>query len=305
MVRRIMMFAGVLATGLSGPAGAGEEGVSIETLKLDDSHYMLVGRGGNIGLSVGDDGVFLIDDQYAPMTPKIREAIGNITEESVAFVVNTHWHGDHTGGNENFAEGGALVVAHHNVRKRMNSEQLIEFFDSRTKPAPDEALPVVTFGDDIEFHVNGETVRAFHVTAAHTDGDAVVHFPDANIIHMGDVYFNKRYPFIDLSSGGSIRGMIEAVNRVLPMIDNATRVIPGHGPLSNKAQLVAYRDMLADVSDTIAGMIREGKSLEEVKAAEPTKAYDAEWGDGFISPARWTELVYRDLEKPVERSAGE
>lgn len=299
MIRIGLVTLTVLMLGAPGRAPAGED-IAIETLRLDDGHYMLVGRGGNIGLSVGEDGVFMIDDQYAPMTPKIRDAISGITEQPVEFVFNTHWHGDHTGGNENFGEGGALIVAHHNVRERMGSEQFMEFFDSRTEPQPDEALPVVTFGDDIEFHINGETVRAFHVNPAHTDGDSVVHFPDANVIHMGDVYFNKRYPFIDLSSGGSIRGVIAAVDRVLPMIDNETRVIPGHGPLSNKAELVEYRDMLVKVADAIERMVGEGKSVGEVQQAAPTAAYDSVWGSGFIGPERWVELVYRDLKRARE-----
>jgi cyclase len=259
--------------------------VEIKTTKLNDTTYMLVGAGGNLGLSVGPDAVFLIDDQYAPMTPKITAAIKAITDKPVKFVVNTHWHGDHTGGNENFGKAGAIIVAHDNVRKRMSTEQVLAFFNMKVPPSPKEALPVITFGVDTTFHLNGDEIHVSHVPNAHTDGDAIVYFRKGNIIHMGDLYFNGLYPFIDSASGGRIDGVVAAADRVLALADDKTVIIPGHGPLSNKAELKAYRDMLATVSGRVKAQIAAGKKLEEIIAAKPTADYDA----------KWAELVVRNL----------
>src|SRR5688572_26828827 len=219
--------------------------VEIKAVKITNTTYMLTGAGGNIGLSVGDDAVFIVDDQFAPLTPKITAAIAQITPKPVKFVLNTHWHFDHTGGNENLGKAGALILAHHNVRKRMSSEQLIDFLNMKTKPDPKDALPVVTFSADLAFHINGEQIRAIHMPAAHTDGDSVVHFTGSDVFHMGDIYFNGFYPFIDAESGGSADGVVAACDRVLGMATAATRIIPGPGPVSNAAELKAYRDMAA------------------------------------------------------------
>ena len=269
--------------------------VQIQTTPVAGSVYMLTGRGGNIGLSVGEDGAFIVDDQYAPLTDKIRAAIGALTDHPVRFVVNTHWHGDHTGGNENFGEAGALIVAHENVRARMSTEQFIEAFGSRTPPSPAAALPVITFTDAVTFHWNGETIRVHHVADAHTDGDAIIHFTDADVLHLGDTYFNGFYPFIDTSSGGTIDGMIAAADRALALADADTKIIPGHGPLSNRAELITYRNMLADVRDRVAALIDEGKTRDEVVAARPTADLDAEWGDGFLQPDVWIGLVFDSM----------
>ncbi|MBT8487910.1 MAG: MBL fold metallo-hydrolase, partial [Gemmatimonadetes bacterium] len=182
------------------------ENVQIRTQQVADGVYMLMGQGGNIGVSVGDDGVFIIDDQFAPLTDKILAAIAAITDEPVRFVFNTHWHGDHTGGNENMGEAGALIVAHDNVRERMSTEQVLERIGrpvSTTPASPAGALPVITFSEDVSFHINGGQLHAFHVSNAHTDGDAIVHFVSANVVHMGDTFFRDRFPFIDTASGGS------------------------------------------------------------------------------------------------------
>jgi cyclase len=269
--------------------------IEIKTTKLNDTTWMLTGAGGNLGLSVGPDAVFLIDDQYAPMTPKITAAIKAITDKPVKFVVNTHWHGDHTGGNENFGKAGAIIVAHDNVRKRMSTEQVIHFFNSKVPPSPKEALPVITFGVDTTFHLNGDEIQALHTPKAHTDGDAIVFFKKSNILHMGDIYFNGLYPFIDGGSGGTVDGVIAAVDRALAFTNDDTKVIPGHGPLATKADLKAYRDMLATVAGRIKAQIAAGKKLEEIVAAKPTADYDAKWGNGFIKPDKWVELVVRNL----------
>ncbi len=257
--------------------------------------YMLTGRGGNLGLCIGEDGVFMIDDQYAPMTPAIRQAVAQLTDEPVRFVLNTHWHSDHTGGNENFGELGAVIVAHDNVRVRLASDQVMPFMGRQVPASPPGALPVVTFNDTVSFHMNGNTIRAFHVAAAHTDGDAIVHFDEANVVHMGDVFWNRRYPFIDSHSGGSIRGTVAAVDTALLSIDEQTAVIPGHGPLGDRAQLIAYRDMLQGIADRIQSLVDEGKTLEETQAAGPSADWDPGWGDGFVKPDAFVRMVYEDL----------
>ncbi|HEX5128405.1 MAG TPA: MBL fold metallo-hydrolase [Usitatibacter sp.] len=271
--------------------------VEIKTTKLTGSTYMLTGAGGNIGLSVGEDAVFVIDDQFAPLTPKITAAIAAITPKPVKFVLNTHWHFDHTGGNENLGKAGAIIVAHDNVRKRMSTEQVIEFINMRTKPDPKVALPVLTFSADMSFHLNGEELRAIHMPNAHTDGDAVVHFTGSDVIHMGDIYFNGFYPFIDFESGGSPDGIVAACDKVLKIVTDKTRIIPGHGPLSNAAELKAYRDMVATVSGRVKALVSQGKTLDDIKAAKVSADYDEKWGKGFIKPERFAEMLARALAK--------
>ena len=269
--------------------------VQIQIVDVAEGVYMLVGRGGNIGVSAGDDGVFLIDDQFAPLTEKIKAAVATKSDQPIRFVVNTHWHGDHVGGNENMGEAGAILVAHENVRTRMSTAQFNEVFNRTTPPSPPGALPVITFTDALTFHWNDDDLHVFHVEHAHTDGDAIIHFKKANAVHMGDTYFNGTYPFIDISSGGKIDGVIAAADVVLALSDNATKIMPGHGPLSNKAELQAYRDMLATARDRIQALVSEGKSRDEVVAARPTSDLDAEWGGGFMQPDVWVGLVYLSL----------
>jgi len=269
--------------------------VEIETHLVSDGVWMLVGQGGNIGVSAGEDGIFLIDDQYAPLTEKIRAAVAKINDRPIRFVLNTHWHGDHTGGNENLGTAGALLVAHENVRERMSVEQFMERFDRTVPASPEAALPVVTYTDAVTFHLNGDEIHAFHVAPAHTDGDSVVHFRKANVLHMGDVFFHGMYPFIDLGSGGSAQGVLDAVNRALELADAETKVIPGHGPLADKPALTAYRDMLADVIGKVEALAAEGKSLEEVQAAKPSAAHDEALGGGFIKPDDFVATVYESV----------
>ncbi len=269
--------------------------VEIETIEVASSVHMLVGSGGNIGVSTGSDGILVIDDQYAPLTEKILAAIKAISDRPVDFVVNTHWHGDHTGGNENMGKAGAVIVAHRNVRARMSTEQFSSFLNRTTPPSPPGALPVVTFTEDVSFHFNGDELHVFHVEPAHTDGDSVVHWRSTNVFHMGDLFFNGGYPYIDLGSGGSADGIIAAANRVLELANDESKIIPGHGKLSNKKELTAYRDMMVEVRSRISEHVTAGKSLEQVLAAKPTEDLDAQWGTGFIKGNQFTEFVYRSL----------
>ena len=269
--------------------------VEVQTVKVTDTVYMLMGAGGNLGVSAGEDTVFLIDDQYAPMTEKIAAAIAKISAKPVQFILNTHWHGDHTGGNENFGKGGSIIVAHENVRKRMSVEQFIEAFNMRTPPSPKAALPVITFTSATTFHLNGDEIRAIHMPNAHTDGDTIVHFLRNDVIHMGDIYFNGMYPFIDSASGGSVEGVIAASDKVLAIASERTRIIPGHGPISNKAELKAYRDMLAAFSGRVRDLVRQGRKLEEITAANVNAEFDDKWGKGFIKGPKFAEMLAKDL----------
>ena len=259
----------------------------VKTEMISPNLYVLFGTGGNIGVSVGEDAVFVIDDQYAQMAPKIAAAIKQITDKPVNFVMNTHWHGDHTGGNEAMGTAGAIIVAHDNVRRRMSSDQLITLLDWKVPPSPKIALPLVTFAKDVTFHINGDEVFVFHVANAHTDGDAIVHFKTANLIHMGDTFFNGLYPFIDMSSGGNPDGVIAVANRVLELADDNTKIIPGHGPVATKAELKALRDMLVTVTMRVKAMSKKGKSMKEIIAAKPTAEFDEKWGKGFLPPERF------------------
>jgi len=290
-----VLLAGLLATLALGTTLAQESTpVEFTLTPVAEGLYMLKGRGGNIGLSVGADGVFMIDDQYAPLTDGIKSEIVKISDQPVRFLINTHWHGDHTGGNENLGKEGTVIVAHENVRHRMSSGQVITFFEHEIPASPVGALPVITFDSAVTFHLNGDDIRAIHVEHAHTDGDAIIHFPKANAIHSGDVVFNGQYPFIDLESGGSVNGVIAAVDTILTLCDDNTKIIPGHGALANVADLRAYRSVLANVRDRVAVMVAQGKTLEEVQAAGPSAEFDHIWGNDFITPENFVREIYLD-----------
>lgn len=267
----------------------------ITATRLAEGVYVLMGEGGNIGLSTGPNGAFLIDDEYAPLTDRIRATVDSLCACPVRFVLNTHWHRDHTGGNENLGKAGVLIVAHENTRKRMSVEQFIEAFDAHVPAAPAGALPVVTFSDTITFHLNGDDIRAYHVAPAHTDGDVIIHFTHANVFHMGDTYFNGFYPFIDVGTGGTINGMIAAADRVLAEADAGTKIIPGHGPVSGRTELAAYRDMLVGVRDKVRPMVKAGRSLAQVQAARPSAKWDSTWGNAFFTPEQFVAVVFQSL----------
>jgi cyclase len=271
--------------------------VEVKTVPVAGSVSMLAGFGGNIGVSVGPDGAFVIDDDYAPLTSKVKAAIAALGNPKLRFVLNTHWHGDHSGGNEGLGEAGALIVAHDNVRARMSTEQFMRLWNEKVPASSPKALPVVTFSDAVTFHLNGDEVHAFHVPPAHTDGDAIVHFRKADVIHMGDTFFNGMYPFIDLDTGGNLAGMIAAVDRVLAMAKPSTKIIPGHGPLASRADLEGYRAMLVAVRDRVAEHVKAGRTAEQIKAAAPLKDLDAKWGNGFMKPEMFLSLVVADLSR--------
>ncbi|SVC65302.1 uncharacterized protein METZ01_LOCUS318156 [marine metagenome] len=288
----------VVAVAMVGTQALGQDfsQVQIRTTEVAEGIYMLEGSGGNLGLSVGTDGAFLIDDQFAPLSEKISAAIADITNDDVRFLVNTHWHGDHTGGNENFGNAGAIIVAHDNVRARMSTEQFREIFDQRIPASPATALPIVTFADRTTFHWNGQRIVVKHVENAHTDGDSVVWFADADVFHLGDVFFNGFYPFVDVSSNGSLEGYISAVEGVLMRTTENTTIIPGHGPLANANDLRAYLEVLRTARERIQSAIDGGMSEDETVAADLMADYDEQWGGGFMNPENFVRLSYKSLQ---------
>jgi cyclase len=269
--------------------------VSITSKSLAANVHMLEGAGGNMVLVVGKDGSLLIDDQFAPLTAKIMAAAKKLGGKQVRFVLNTHWHGDHTGGNENLGKSGAVIVAHDNVRKRMSVEQFIELKGSKVPPSPPRALPVVTFGSDTTFHIDGEEVRVFHIGPAHTDGDSIVQLVKANVIHMGDTLMTMSYPFVDASSGGTYAGFITAADRVLAISDANTKIVPGHGQITDRAGLQAWRDMLVAIRERVSKASAGGKTLAQVQAMNLTQEWDAQYGTVFITPAQVIEAAFREV----------
>lgn len=269
----------------------------IKTVKVRDGVYMLVGQGGNIGLSIGEDGTFMIDDQFAPLTPKHLEAIRAAGGQPPKFLINTHYHTDHTGGNENLGKAGTVIFSHDNVRERLTVETVLKAFNMVTPPQPKDALPVVTYTGEITFHLNDDTLRAFHVPRAHTDGDSVIHFKSANVVHAGDIFFNGLYPFIDVDHGGTVKGMVRAADAILALVDGEkTKIIPGHGPLGDRAQLRAYRDMLATAYERLSSLKAKGMSAEEAAQEKPLADLEERWGKGMFPGETWIGLVYGGLE---------
>ena len=298
MFRKLLPAAALAAMSVPAQAQLQAPEVQVRTEKVAEGIHVLFGNGGNVGVSSGPDGVFIIDDQYAPMTPGLSAAIAEISDSPVRFVINTHWHGDHTGGNENFGKMGAVVIAHDNVRARMSVPQAMEFFKRAVPASPQGALPVITFSDSVSLHLNGDDVRAIHVPGAHTDGDAIIHFRKANVIHAGDTFFNGWYPFIDADSGGSIAGLLAAIDTMLALSDGSTRIIAGHGPVSGKAELEAYRKMLVDTVTRIRTLRAEGKTVDEIVALAPNAAdYDKTWATSFINPERYVRMIVNLLER--------
>ena len=276
---------------------AQEPEISFEPTELAPGLYMLEGvggfAGGNLGLSIGEDGVFLIDDGLPPLTDELLEAVRELTDRPIEFLVNTHVHGDHIGGNEALAEEGATIVGHDNLRSRLLAEGMMSA--DGMAPAAVGALPVITFSDSMTFHLNGRDAFVFHVESAHTDGDAVIHFREDNVVHTGDVMFNGIYPFIDLDSGGSVEGYIAAQKKILAMVDGETKIIAGHGPVAGKNDLAAAIAMLEDSCARVKALVEAGKTTEEILAENPLADYDEGWTWGFINTERMTQTLVRDL----------
>jgi cyclase len=290
-------FLAIAAVALSSSAFAQQrnfDAVQIKTTQVAPGIYMLEGEGGNIGVSAGEDGVFLIDDQFAPLTPKIVAAVKTISDKSIRFLMNTHWHGDHVGGNENLGKAGVVIIAHDNVYKRMSVGGAITMLKQNYAPYPKVALPTVSFNQSASFHLNGDDVISTHLPPAHTDGDSFVRFAKANVIHTGDVFAAYRYPFIDPESGGSIKGVLKAVDVMLSLMDDNTKVIPGHGGLSSKKDVLAYRKMMSTAISKIEPMAKSGKTLQQVIDAKPLREFDEEWGK-FRKPEAFVEILYSGL----------
>ncbi|MFQ5347229.1 MAG: MBL fold metallo-hydrolase [Rhodothalassiaceae bacterium] len=299
--RSLCTACGFLAAGLAAPALAQVvlpdwETVEIRTHDLGHGIYMLEGFGGNIGASVGDDGIFLVDDQYAPLTEKVKAALARLSDKPVRFVINTHWHPDHTNGNEHMGEAGAIIVAHDKTRKHLMAAMTMDDLAPLLRPSP-RALPILTFNDTVTFHWNGDTVRVVHIPPAHTDGDAIVQFAGADVIHVGDAYFNGFYPFLDVENGGDIDGMIAFLSDLAAMAGPGTRIIPGHGPVAGREDVIAYRRDLVTIRNRVAAAIDAGTSLEDLIAASPLADLNPRYAGEVVGEADVLTMVYRSLRR--------
>jgi cyclase len=276
--------------------------VQITTTDLGDGLYMLQGRGGNIGVLAGEDGVFVIDSQYADMAPGILNAINEIAGEKPRYLVNTHWHGDHTGGNAIIGETGTTIIAHQGVRDRVTFDVTRDFFgqEATTPASPPEAWPVITFSEEMTLYLNGQTVRLIHTPTAHTDGDTFIYFEEADVLHTGDLMFSGMFPFVDITSGGSFLGFTAASQAMADMITEDTRIIPGHGPLSSKSDINDIVEMLEGTMAAVQAEIDAGKDLEAVLDAAPLTPWVEDWAWGFINEARFTRLIFEDLSRASE-----
>jgi len=267
--------------------------VEIKVTHVAGTVYMLEGSGGNIGVSVGEDGIIVIDDEFAPLAPKIREALKGITDRPIKFILNTHYHGDHTGGNENFG-ADAPIIAQENVRKRLAEGSVV--LGTTYPPMAKVGLPVITFKDNVTIHLNGEDIRAVHFPNGHTDGDSVIYFTQSNVIHMGDDFFNGIYPFIDIDHGGSVLGMIRDVDQVLKTAPGDAKMIPGHGPLGTAADLKSFVEMLRGTSSAVQKAMKKGRTLDQMKADKILKPWD-KWAHGFLDADTFLGILYKDLSR--------
>ncbi|MEW6736082.1 MAG: MBL fold metallo-hydrolase [Acidobacteriota bacterium] len=265
--------------------------VEMRATQVSGNIYMLQGAGGNIGVSVGSDGILIVDDQFAPLADKIRAALKKLGEGKLKFVLNTHWHGDHTGGNVQFGPE-APIIAHDNVRKRLASDQKI--FGETVPASPKEALPVITFGQSLSVHFNGEEIKVIHFPHGHTDGDSIIFFTKSNVVHMGDDFFAGRFPFVDLENGGDVEGLAHNIGEVIGRLPQDVKIIPGHGPVSKINDLKNYHTMLLETTDIIRKRLAAGKNLDQLKAEGLPEVWK-DWGSGFINTERWIETIYRSL----------
>jgi glyoxylase-like metal-dependent hydrolase (beta-lactamase superfamily II) len=286
MKPKLLLAASLAFFAFSGLAQRDFSKVEIKAIPVAKNIYMHEGSGGNIGVSVGADGILIVDDQFAPLAEKIEAALQKLNPGKLKFVLNTHFHGDHTGGNAHFGAKDATIIAHSNVRVRLAG-------DSKNQK---EALPVITFDQSASVHFNGEEIKLLHHGRGHTDGDSIIHFTGANVIHMGDQFFNGGFPFIDLNSGGSVQGYIKTVVTVLEKIPADAKVIPGHGPLASVDDLRKFHSMLTETTSLVKKAVAEGKTLDQIKSAGVPDRWK-DWGSGFINTARWLETLYTDATK--------
>ena len=283
----VLLFASCLAV-----TAQNFDTVNIKTTKVAGSVYMLEGSGGNIGVLVGNDGVILIDDQFAPLSEKIKKAIAAISDKQIRFIINTHFHGDHSDGNKIFGSEGSIIVAHENVRKRLSTDYLFEAFKQEQKAMSYEGLPKITFAESLTFNMNGETVQVIHIKNAHTDGDAAIYFKESNVLHTGDAFVRYGLPFIDDGGGGTIDGMIKGADQMLKMINDETKIIPGHGQISNKKDLLDYKNKLQTIRNRIADGIKAGKTVDQIISSDPTKEFKTGFDKVFF-----VQSVYKSLKK--------
>jgi len=269
--------------------------VEIKATKVSGNVYMLEGSGGNIGVSVGPDGILIVDDQFAPLADKIKAALKTLGEGKLKFVLNTHYHGDHTGGNVVFGPD-APIIAQTNVRKRLSEEQKSRFFNRTTPPSPKEALPVITFDQAVSVFFNGEEIKVIHFPHGHTDGDSVIFFTGSNVVHMGDDFFAGRFPVVDLEAGGDVEGLAKNVGDIISKLPAGVKIIPGHGPLSDVEGLKQFHRMLVETTDIVRKKMKAGKTLEQIKAEGLPEEWKS-WGTGFIKTDIWLQLIHNSLSK--------
>ncbi|MDV3310517.1 MAG: MBL fold metallo-hydrolase [Cyclobacteriaceae bacterium] len=279
-MKKTVLFILLMMSGAALMAQGNFDNVTIETVKIDDNVYMLKGAGGNIGVLTGPDGIIMIDDQFAPLSEKIKDAIRKLGQGDIRFLINTHIHGDHTGGNEKFKQDGVTIVAHDNVRARMMKEQVNEETGQRGPARVPDAWPVVTFSSDVKFHMNGEDIEVMHFTAGHTDGDVIIRFVQSDVYHAGDSFVRYGYPYIDLNSGGSVRGFISNLDKLASMLDEDSKVIPGHGEVATKADVLLLRDQLKDIYDQVATALKNGTRMEDLSNLPIASKYDGVLGQG-------------------------
>ncbi len=295
-MRKLRIQSALLLLALAAGSAAAQDRdfskVEVKATKVAGNVYMLEGAGGNIGASVGPDGILIVDDQFAPLADKIRIALKQLDPGNLQFVLNTHWHGDHTGGNTVFGKEGT-VIAQTNVRKRLSTEQTV--FGEKVAPLPKEGLPVITFDESLSVHFNGEEIKAIHFPHGHTDGDSVIFFTGANVVHMGDDFFAGRFPFVDLGSGGSVQGLTANIEKVLAQIPADAKIIPGHGPLSTPADLKAFHRMLVETSGIVRTKMQAGKDLATIQKEGMPEEWK-EWGSGFIKTDLWIKSIYESLQ---------
>jgi len=266
--------------------------VKIKTIPVAGSVYQLSGAGGNIGVSVGEDGILMVDDEFAPLANKIQSSIEALNPYGLKFLLNTHWHGDHTGSNKHFGKK-ATIIAHDNVRKRLSSKQTIKLFNSIQEPQPKTALPVITFTDSITIHFNNEPIDVIHFANGHTDGDSIIFFRKSNVVHMGDHFFNGIYPFIDLNTGGNVKNYINNIEKIMTMLPVDIKIIPGHGPLADLNDLKEFHAMLVESTNIIEKAIQQEKNLEEIKSVGLPESMVNKWGKGFLNTDQWIDIIYQ------------